>query len=80
METSTSMLQVAAMQGMIPIQRIKGCCQLVVQLAVDISLNHGDMYSLQNRILDMCISVTSGYLTLQTKALLVLQPQQECLH
>jgi len=30
----------------------------------------------QNQIVVMCISLTSGYLTLQTKALLVLQPQQ----
>ena len=42
METSTSMLQFAAMQGMILVQQIKGCFQLIVLLAVDISLNHGD--------------------------------------
>ena len=38
------MLHVAAMQGMILVQQIRGCSQLVVKLAVDISLKHGDTH------------------------------------
>ena len=72
MVTSTSMLQVAAMQGVILIYTTKEC------RAVDISLDHGNTPCKTEFLLCAVLLLLAGSsLTLQTKALLVLQPQQE---
>jgi len=71
LETFISMLQVAAMQGMILVQ------QWMLSIGNLISCWYFSQpwrFPLQNRTL---VTVISGYLTLQTKALLVLQPRKE---